>query len=1165
MHKIHRRNLFGLLLSVGLVLAMVLVPQFIQAQSTVSTGSIQGTITDQTGAVIPNANIQITNQATAHTSTLTSNSSGAYNSGALLPGTYVVRVGAKGFKTSELTVTVQVGVVTSGNVTLELGQESTVVSVEETSNVVNTEQVTVQGVMTTQQIENLPIGGRNFLDLAQLQPGVQIQDGSNFDPTKNGFQSISFGGRFGRTARIEVDGVDISDETVGTTTQNIPASAIQEFQVSQSTLDLSTELTSSGAVNVVTRSGSNQFHGQFYDLFRSDNTSARLGSTPSPYDRVQYGARLGGPLIKDKLFFFADYERTIQDQIAPIELSAPFTSFNGSFNSPFHESELMGRLDWQISTNWRAFYRWTYDQNDSVVPFVPNTFSPFRNRDNTPVQAAGLDFNTGTFTHSIRFGYTRFRNAIADATGSGGLPNPAPGVELAIGSDPFCLTAGADPWCSGPNILAPQATIQHNTQIKYDGSKVYRSHIFRYGVSLNHILGGGFANFFGLAAPASSELTSATEAFAASGPLSGGASNPANYPAQFVLLGNGQGFFTEIPQFGYPAGGQYDNRFAWYFGDTWKVRPNLTVTYGIRYDRDTGRSDSDLSGVAALNQLQPGLGNPVHQPDKNFAPQLGIAWDPWNSGKTVIRAGFGLYYENAIFNNVLFDRPGRLTQGLFNGTALACNNSQAVPVTFPNGTSVTPTFCGQPIGAVASQIAALQSQYQAAVAAAGPQSNGSYFGNALAAGDRVNGVTFFSPDYRSPYSVQMNFGVQRQISRGTVLTVDYLRNVGLHYLVAYDVNHTGDARYLNTTAALSAISATNQAFGCAPGTAGISCAIANGATIGSYAANGLTSTAEFGGGFPAPGQIAFGGINPNFGQVFMNFPIGRSVYNALQISVRSTKHNPFPGVRNLDFQASYSLSRFNSEVQDQDFVNNALDNANTSRYFGPNGLDRTSQLSFGGTLDFPGALRASFISHIYSALPATLTIPAVGTGGEIFMTDLTGDGTTGDVLPGTNVGSFGRGINAGNINTYISNYNSHYAGQLTPAGQALVSAGLFTQAQLLALGAVAPSVSLAPAGQVNMDSLLAFDVRLAWEMKPHRIMHGISESVVVEPSVSIYNLFNFGNYDAPNDPLSGELNGQAGSVNGTTQALRTNRIGLGSGVFGLGAPRQFEWGVKVTF
>src|SRR6202020_1678183 len=144
----------------------------------------------------------------------------------LPPGDCSVDGEGEGFKTLDATVPVQVGVTASGNFKLQLGDASQIVEVQGSELQVNTEQATVQGVLNTEQIENLPINGRNFLDLAQLEPGVQIQDGGNFDPTKNGFSSISFGGRFGRTARVEVDGVDISDETVGTVTQNIPQGAI---------------------------------------------------------------------------------------------------------------------------------------------------------------------------------------------------------------------------------------------------------------------------------------------------------------------------------------------------------------------------------------------------------------------------------------------------------------------------------------------------------------------------------------------------------------------------------------------------------------------------------------------------------------------------------------------------------------------------------------------------------------------------------------------------------------------------------------------------------------------------------------------------------------------------------------------------------------------------
>ena len=224
--------------------------------------------------------------------------------------------------------------------------------------VVNTQQATVQGVLSSQQIEELPINGRNFLDAAQLEPGVQIQDGQNFDPTKAGYFSISFGGRFGRTARIEVDGVDVSDETVGTTTTDIPSSAIQEFQISQSGLDLSTELTSSGAVNVTTRSGTNNFHGEAFDLFRDSSVAARLPTPPgfsSAFQRSQFGGNLGGPIVVDKAFFFLDAEHTQQNVFAPVPVAPPFQAFSGGFTSPFRETNVLGRADYQLGPEWTPF------------------------------------------------------------------------------------------------------------------------------------------------------------------------------------------------------------------------------------------------------------------------------------------------------------------------------------------------------------------------------------------------------------------------------------------------------------------------------------------------------------------------------------------------------------------------------------------------------------------------------------------------------------------------------------------------------------------------------------------------------------------------------------------------------------------------------------------
>src|ERR1700687_4314737 len=202
--------LFSLVAVLGFIASIDLtLPPAANAQATISSGSVQGEILDPKGATVSGAKVTVTSKDTGQKITPQVTSAGEYNSGALVPGTYVVRVEVPGFKTVERSIVVQVGQVSNGNVTLELGESTTVITVEGATVSVNTEQASVSGVLTMKQIETLPINGPNFLDLAQLEPGVQIQDGNNFDPTKVGYSSISFGGRFGRTARIEVDGVDI--------------------------------------------------------------------------------------------------------------------------------------------------------------------------------------------------------------------------------------------------------------------------------------------------------------------------------------------------------------------------------------------------------------------------------------------------------------------------------------------------------------------------------------------------------------------------------------------------------------------------------------------------------------------------------------------------------------------------------------------------------------------------------------------------------------------------------------------------------------------------------------------------------------------------------------------------------------------------------------------
>lgn len=1163
------------------------------AQTTISTGSIQGTVTDPTGYTVAGAKVTITGKATGKVISTTTNSAGLYVSGALTPGDYIVRIEAQGFKTTEATFTTQVGVTSPGDIKLQVGQTSEVVQVEASALQVNTEQATIQGILTPAQIDNLPINGRNFLDLAQLEPGVQIQDGGAFDPTKKGFSSISFGGRFGRTARIEIDGVDTSDETVGTTTQDIPQGAIQEFGVGESMLDLSTELTSSGSVNVVTKSGSNTYHGSGFYYFRDQTLNADLpGGTDEYFQRNQYGGNLGGAIIKDKLFFFGDIERNKQAFNQFVLPLSPFTSETGAFASPFRETEGVARLDYQISKNYHLFYRFSDNKSSDVTAFTPASYQPLNNTNRTHDHVVGLDFTSGSFTHSIRFGYMKFQNHIASGTTATTPFNPTSPIELAIGPDPLCInTTGVTPdyFCSGQGFLAPQTTPQSDHQIKYDGSKPISKHVLRYGGGFNHIQGGGYAAF--LADGPSVQDPSPSDCPGA----------PLNCLATNVLLSTGIGFESEKPAFGFPGGGLGpDNRFYWYIGDSWKIWPNFTLTYGLRYIRDTGRTDSDLGPIPQLsqdfdNQFYSNLGARVNNPNKNFAPQMGIAWDPWKNGKTVFRGGAGIFFENSIWNNVLFDRPARLTTGAFLGFQGACSGGAAVPYLLPGTTTtVTPTYCGEPIATAQSAIAAAQAQYQAAAASVGAGPNSSFIGTALAdTGPNGTSTNLFYPGYRTPRSVQINVGLQREIRHGTVFTADYLRNISTHTLLAVDTNHVGDARFLNVTAATNAINTTNAALGCPAGAAGIPCAIAAGATIASYASNGLDSGYAVCGGFACP-QAAFGGINNGAtGGNQMLFPIGRSVYNGLQMSLKQDVHNPFKGVPLLNLQVSYALSRYVAMAQDSDFINSAYDAAAPTRYMGPNALDRTDQLSFGGTMELAYHFRASVIGHFYSPLATTLTLDStqpganptgavstcgtapsclsLGSAGGIFVYGANGDGTgdgyiangsngaLGSILPGQNIGSFGRGVNASNINNVISAYNQKYAGQPTPAGQALITAGLFTQGELSALGGVMPTLTPAPTGQANDGWLHDLDLSLGWTYK-------VKDRVELQPGVSFFNIPNFANYDGAKNTLNGAMNGTSGSVNYTPGHQPASlAVGLGSGVFGVGAPRALEFSLKLSF
>jgi len=924
------------------------------------------------------------------------------------------------------------------------------------------------------------------------------------------------------------------------------------------------------------------------------------------------------------LFWFADIERNKQDLTGAEPFSAPFDTLNSTIQEPFREVETDARVDWNITNTAQLFYRFNFDQNSQIRPFgSASSLQGFENVNHTPTHAIGLDFSTGSFTHSIRFEYLKFRNQIADGTSSiaAGPENPVPGLGINIGAPVAgsCVLSGGGSYCGGPNLLAPQQTIQSNHELKYDGSKTLGKHLLRYGIVFNHIQGGGLAAFF---------------TFPQVGTTSAGtSSDPTSYPIDFAFLGNGVGFSTAEKSFNFPGGGLGpDNRLEWYVGDVYKLRHNITVSAGLRYVRDTGRVDSNLGPLPVLNDWAPGLGNQVRTPNDNFAPELGIAWDPTGSGKTVIRAGGGLAYENSIWNNVLFDTPSKLSEGIFAYTPLVCAGGSPSPFNWPTtiaaGTSVaggagtavannqvSPNFCGNTIASSGSQVLALSSAFKAATAGVtGLQPNSNFIGTTLNAAN-ANGFDIFNPNYRTPRSWGFNIGFQHELRPGLILSADYIRNIGEHFLIAQDANHSGSARSFNLPNAIAARDNAQTTSGtlnggvftpCPAGPGQTNCVINANATLvpvnnvltaecvgggnppctntlgvsgaqAQYSQAGLDSNIAVTGGAPC-NFCAFPGINPvsgNSGTVgvldVLN-PVGRSVYDGLQIKLVQNVQKPFRGAKSVNFQFSYALSRFTSQVQDQDFINVAENNDNATQFTGPNALDRKHQISFGGTLVLPWYTQLSLIGHFYSPLPQNILLPELTNGGEIFATDWLGSGLGSNALaepvPGTQLGQFQRGTNAAGLQNVINTYNNTFAGTLTPAGQQLLTNGVLSQSDLNNLSWVMPTLANVAPGALNFPWLKSFDTSLAWPIPILR-----EGRLKITPSVAVFNLFNFHNAFLPgNLPLPNLLPGgpnntlAANAIGGVTNANQTPFLAsFQSGTYALGAPRQFEFGLKIDW
>ena len=414
-------------------------------------------------------------------------------------------------------------------------------------------------------------------------------------------------------------------------------------------------------------------------------------------------------------------------------------------------------------------------------------------------------------------------------------------------------------------------------------------HILRYGGEINHVILGGFANFAGPA--------SLTGDFSQA-PV-GDPHNPLNYILTTFTMGPNSGFFTPVPAHNLPFGGRIGTRYAFFVGDTWKALHNLTLNIGARYNYETNFFGGNLPRIPELDRFAPNEGTSPTYPKNIWSPQAGFAWDPWGNGKTSIRGGFSIAHEGNIFNNALFDAEGRIALGIsptfFDETGIFAPDGSpivvnGIPGCDPAETSQGIYTCltGRPIGTVMPFLAQVNNAIQSVYS-----NLSGYDPNALPnefTALNGNGEIQYGHDYKIPYSMQFNIGFQRELFKGNVLTVDYVRQHGIGLPIQlFDLEHRRDARFFSATAAQSRI----NSFLTSCGQPSIAAAIANHCKVGTSAefipsisdVNLASDSIWPGASSLINARVTWGGFQLYQGlQVTMNGRLGNNVFNAERIN-----------------------------------------------------------------------------------------------------------------------------------------------------------------------------------------------------------------------------------------------------------------------------------------
>jgi hypothetical protein len=790
------------------------------AQASSSTAELRGQVIDATGAVIPNAKLTLTDVVKGTLRTTTSDGAGIYAFLGLLPSSYDLKVEAEGFGTSASRIELTVGQQANIPIRLTAGKVEVRVVVEAGAEVVETSRAEQASTVDTKQISNLPINRRNFLDYALLTPGVadadNIADSSDFRVAQTPQSGLSFGGNNGRGNMVQVDGAETLGASGGVQA-TLSQEAVQEFQVVRNSYSPEFGGASGGVVNIVSKSGRNNFFGGAFGLFRDKAFDARNAfdfnpNGQSPFNRQQYGGSFGGPIGQDKTFFFTAVERLSQERTAFVNLLgdqsifqptasqnsllnflsgvAPFAPLaaglrnaltttaaayprtiqlftNSSGQFPFDESQTQfsSRVDHNFSERSSGYLRFNLTDADFENQAAGALTAVSRSRQFTGFNGGVLaSYNyqlspTAFNELKLQYSYTR----------GGYFPNDPFGPEINIqGFGNF-----------GRDIFLPSETIERHYDIYDNFSKIFGNHTLKFGGSIffnrvtttSETFFGGRFNF-GAAIPLSNiialnpalgpaVLTQLTQFLTAN--------QPSLLPALATPINSLQAFNLNLPivyqqGFGDAAANSWTNRYGLYVQDSWKLRPNFTLNYGLRY------SIHDEPFFVPTSK-------------RDFQPRAGFSWDPWSDGKTVIRGGAGIFtgFLNNAVANVTTELSGMGDPSNINIVlATPTSNTLGLPTSF----AVYQTLLAS--GALGQRAITL--------ADVSPLNINPRPGAPLEVRFRLG------PDYRNPTTYQASLGAQHDLGAGVSLDLSYLYTRALHIARNHDINQvsqTGPVAALN--------------------------------------------------------------------------------------------------------------------------------------------------------------------------------------------------------------------------------------------------------------------------------------------------------------------------------------------------------------------------------